>query len=273
MLRQARRAVPAALLAALALFYINEIWKSSKSAHEPRNYSRAEHTKYEAKHDNIFADAWNWTTQDPLSFYTSVLALFTGVLVFVSFIQIRYLIRADFVSRRSSVAARQSAIAAKAAAEVLPKIERAYVFIMPELEWWDPVPHSSGVGSYSSRIGVKFRLENHGKTPAAVESIDARLKILAEPPDNRHHLIAAFHGEKIIPSGESWTPDSSPRNCAVTEALDDDIKNRRAAIWFYGSILYKDVFGNERITRFRWTHSEIMDAFIPRGDAPYNERK
>jgi hypothetical protein len=168
---------------------------------------------------------------------------------------------------------RDAAIAAKAAAEALPIVERAYIFIIPELEFWDDLPHSSGVGTYASRIGVKFRLENHGKTPAAVQSISARLRVLNEPPDNKFHVIVSIlPAERILISGESWVPDDSPVNCPIDEPTADTINDRTAAIWFYGSILYLDMFGTEHVTRFRWSWSTILEAFTARGDAPYNQR-
>jgi hypothetical protein len=84
MLSLAQRVLFPVLLICIAFFYANEIWRSLKDPHPPVHHARAEHSKYEAKHDNIFADAWNWTTQDPISFYTSLLAIFTGALVFSS---------------------------------------------------------------------------------------------------------------------------------------------------------------------------------------------
>jgi len=112
MLGRTQNFVVPVLFAGIALFYANEIWRSSKRPHTPTSHSRAEHAKYEAKHDNILADAWNWTTQDPVSFYTSALALFTGALVFVSMIQIKFLIRADKTATALATAAvSQSGIA------------------------------------------------------------------------------------------------------------------------------------------------------------------
>jgi hypothetical protein len=209
---------------------------------------------------------WQWLMHDAAGFFTSLL-------VVVGVFQLGLFAWQLTLIRKSLAPAEKAANAAQRAADVLPIVERAYVFMVPELEFWDPVPHSSGVGTYSSRIGVKFKIENHGKTPAVIESIDARLRVLLEAPDNRLHLIAnVMTGEKIIPSGGHWVPDTSPRNCNVSEGDADDMSNRRAAIWFYGSILYKDMFGNERTTRFRWSYSELLEIFTPRGEAPYNER-
>jgi hypothetical protein len=163
--------------------------------------------------------------------------------------------------------------AAKAAAEALPNVERAYVFMVPDLEWHLQTQHSSGVGTYHARAAAHFRLENHGKTPAIIESIDARLGILREEPDNRLHLtMNIIPGEKILDSGKSWWPQDHPLIVEISEAEADAIAQHQAAVWFYGSVIYWDMFGKGHITRFRWSYSEILEIFTPRGEAPYNER-
>jgi hypothetical protein len=170
---------------------------------------------------------------------------------------------------------RESVLAAKQAAEALPTVERAYVFMVPDLKFGDQtIPHSSGIGNRYNSVSVHFKIENHGKTPAAVESVYVRLDVLAEPPDNRTHLISnILSGEMIVRSDDAWFPEEiNPVIRNISESEFDDISNNRAAIWFYGSILYKDMFGGERTTRFRWCHSELLDVFTPRGEAPYNER-
>jgi hypothetical protein len=146
MLDRARRLFPAVFLICIALFYANEIWRSSKRPHPPTTKPGAEHSQYQSKHDNIFADAWNWTTQDPVSFYTSVLALFTGALVIVSAIQIRFLIRAEITARRAAIAARRSAIAArKGVSPDLIERERRTLEVAVHTELWRLILAPDGV--------------------------------------------------------------------------------------------------------------------------------
>src|SRR5215475_13134072 len=102
---------------------------------------------------NVISDFWNWTTKEAISFYTAALALFTLVLVAVSAIQIRYLIRADRIARRSSIATQRLAIATKKAAEQLPRVERAYLFVDPS------------ASKNAGRFTVTFKVTNYGKTP------------------------------------------------------------------------------------------------------------
>jgi hypothetical protein len=167
----------------------------------------------------------------------------------------------------------KAANAAKDAAEALPTVERAYIFIVAELKYSDPINTKDERSVCSSRLRVEFRLENHGKTPAVINSIDAQLRVWSEEPDNTRHIPSVIlPNETIIKSGDSWTPPNSPLNFGVDEAMADAIANQTAVIWFYGSILYQDMFGNDRVTRFRWGRSEIFDIFGPRGAVPYNQR-
>lgn len=80
------------------------------------------------------------------------------MLVAISFVQIRYLIRADTIARRSAIAARRSAIAARRAAEHIPRVERAYVW--------------GGFGAYDGETGAVFSaVHNDGKTPCTVTHV------------------------------------------------------------------------------------------------------
>jgi hypothetical protein len=187
----------------------------------------------------------------------------TGALAIIGALQL-------FVFGYQAIQLKRTVIATKEAADALPNIERAYVFVDPELEPWDPVTDPS-YGVYNSRYSVKFSIQNHGKTPAVIKLIDARLKVLSEAPDNSLGM-ASLLPDKVLRAGESFIPDLSPRNCEVDRDTAVELQNNRAQIWFYGSIWYDDMFGKEHITRFRWCLSEIFDTFIPRGDAPYNER-
>jgi hypothetical protein len=152
-------------LACTVLFFVNELWRSFKSPQQPQNQTHSEHPEYKAKHDNIFADAWNWTTQDPVSFYTSLLAIFTGALVIVSVIQIRYLIRADETARMSAEAAKRAAQAANSSNDLTREI-----FVAEQRPWllWR-IPKITTVTKAGRHLTIKIvggEIENIGKTPA-----------------------------------------------------------------------------------------------------------
>jgi hypothetical protein len=74
------------------------------------------HTTYRpdtsVSQDSQLKNFWDWTTKDSASFYTFVLAIFTGILSVVSIVQGIFLYRADRLGRDS-----------------LTSVQRAFVFI------------------------------------------------------------------------------------------------------------------------------------------------
>jgi hypothetical protein len=246
------------LLGCLALFYANEIWRSSKSAHAPTPQARAEHAQYEAKHDNIFSDAWNWTTQDPVSFYTSVLAIFTGALVFVAGIQIRYLIRADITARRSAIAARRAAVAARKSADHIPRVERAYLFLSAELkhrQMPNAIPDTGDV------VEVQFAFKNHGKTPAIITKIEAEVRTVTVLPTELRERAIEMPPGLVIGSGET-TPYFPARNLIVPDDLPK-IRRRERMILFVGAVEYLDIFGSPHKTGFCLDRDPVGTGFGP----------
>jgi hypothetical protein len=106
---------------------------------------------------NILGALWRWTTQDPVSFYTAALSVFSFLLVIVSFIQIRYLIRSD-------KNARDAAIAAKLSADVAEKA------LIAANRPWVKVDIQVGGPIFFDANGANFRLKyiltNVGHSPA-----------------------------------------------------------------------------------------------------------
>jgi hypothetical protein len=222
MLDRARRLFPAVFLICIALFYANEIWRSSKRPHPPTTKPGAEHSQYQSKHDNIFADAWNWTTQDPVSFYTSVLALFTGALVIVSAIQIRFLIRAEITARRAAIAARRSAIAARKSAEHIPRVERAYI--------------RGGTG-WQRRIDAGAQMfvtmNNYGKTPAFIGTITVSTCREDDLPAVPQYETGVFRGYVLATNTDHEKAFCSDVSCIW------DLQSGQVV---FGRIWYRDIF-------------------------------
>ena len=185
MLKIVKRLMPFVLLGCIVLFYSNEVWRSSKSTNPPTAHKPPEHIYYQSRHDNIFADAWNWTRQDPVSFYTFILALFTGALVCVSFVQIRYLIRAEITARRAAIAARRAANAARKSAEHIPIVERAFIH-------GGVHPNGREAINDGRNIEIKFSLANYGKTPGFIRYMkfgSCKLEDLPSEPDYREWKV------------------------------------------------------------------------------------
>jgi hypothetical protein len=215
MLERARKYVAPVLLAGIALFYANEIWRSSKGTHPPAPQARAEHPQYEAKHDNIFSDAWNWTTQDAVSFYTSMLALFTGALVTVSAIQIRFLIRADISARRSAIAARRAADAsirqARIAETALTQLERPHMFIwgirssVPSMVFTSSTRPNDEPKVVRDNAHFNYSVSNGGKLAGVIETVSIACGYERNGRIPPLHIIGDHYllGTPIVSSGQN----------------------------------------------------------------------
>jgi hypothetical protein len=114
-----------------------------------------------AVHENI----WQRTMEDPVAFFTGLLALFTLLLVLISSIQIGFLIRADRTSARNSKAAENAAIAAQYSADVANRalIANQRAWVRPEVTISD---QPLIFGEVSASTSISFRLTNVGNTPA-----------------------------------------------------------------------------------------------------------
>ena len=225
--------VAATLLVAILSLYANEIWRSStRETHFPRQQSHAEHVKYESQHKNMFIDLWNWTTGDAVSFYTSAVAFFTCALVFVSAIQIRFLIRADRTARISAVAARDAANAARSQARDTRVLQRAYLSA-------EPFGINPYLGAGDNVIGhVSFR--NVGHLPARDVSWFVAMEI--DPSDERTQFLIdddKFFGKNVIPPG---TP--------MIQGTYSFARPQDGFIYVWGEIRYNDGFGTRRFTKF-----------------------
>jgi hypothetical protein len=210
---------------------------------------------------------WERTWDDPVAFYTFVLGIFTASLATVAAFQIYFLIRADKTTRIAAKAAEKSA-------ETLPSLERAHIFIIPSLmrvsipaRGIDRSPIQNG------KAMVTYKFVNHGKTPAVIKSVEVHFDLLTTAPDNESHLPnIILSGEKVLEAKDDW----SPNNGSILKRIGEDehagLKRDDTFLWFYGSIVYDDIFGLEHVTRFRWRYDGGSNQFLGFGSKPYNER-
>jgi hypothetical protein len=273
MLKRTQGTIAAALLAYLALFYANEIWRSPERSYQPAHQTSTQHTEHKQSGENILGAFWRWTTHDPVAFYTSVLALFTGVLTVVSFIQIRYLIRADLVARKSSVAARRSAIEAKKAADHIPTVERAYLHVVivnetisgTALRLATNQDKLTGNGHVETKPSVHYKFKNYGKTPALLKEISRTITPAVNLPDEIDYVpVDTVPKESFVAAGEpteEWPP------CSLSDTISTQdwasIVRGQRTVWFYGQVVYDDIFGDEHVHRFVWKYSGGSHGFRP----------
>jgi hypothetical protein len=206
---------------------------------------------------------------------TIVIATFTVVLA--------------IVTRRAARLTRIAANAARDSADALPALERAYVFIEIEqnfIEAMRTIIQQSQDNREAAKAGnsvivhtmprVNHQFVNHGKTPAIVKAISAELIHQAAMPEARY-VGEPITGEIVIPAGQIYP---APAEIKGPPALNqyfkkttnlasriidadsaDDLRAGRSFLWFYGHVVYDDVFGKEHETRFCWCYDWLASTF------------
>jgi hypothetical protein len=258
---------------------------------QPSYNSHNGDTKKKTANDTPFCRFWNWSTRDPVAFYTSVLAVFTGCLVVISAVQIRFLIRADENARKS--------------ADALPALERAYLFVgidfFPTLNMFDQsmihilrhIKRDAALSKHRPIINANAKLiiTNYGKTPGIItyasfgfsmigdendipdhpdSFIDFEVPPLAADqsyPDTPDYSELIKQGYKIEPGYKPWdiTLDVSPEQSAV-------IREGEAFIVALARIKYRDIFGQKHESAICRLYNGKEDSFSYHGGQEYNYR-
>jgi len=182
------------------------------------------------------------------------IAIFTGMLVVVGTGQLILFLWQLGLIRDSLVFTKEAADAARAAAEALPKIEKAYVFAKVKLPR-PIVPTHGGVPP----CPVRVIFPNRGKTPALLKRICAYSIIQAPAPQTLRSGVAT--DERRYAPGMVIAADKSliqEVTVSVNMRQWGAIERREETIFCVGLIEYDDILGNPRETGFCWH-------FVPRG--------
>jgi hypothetical protein len=232
-----------ALFGALTFFYVDQIWLSSDHPHQPANHGPRHTANTEAKYYNPFSAFWNWTTHEPVGFYTFVLSIFTGALVCISTVQIRYLIRADKIAAVTANAAKDAADASKRIIESTQRVERAYLFLWKEINRRQ-ISNAAG----GDTLEIQFAFQNQGKTPALLQQINVEMRVIDKCPTEFRQIASDMPPGLNLSSGEK-TPFFPCRRLIQSEEWAS-IKQKKLLLLFLGSVKYHDVFGDLHETAF-----------------------
>jgi hypothetical protein len=228
MLKEQRgAALGLALFAGLAAF---GIWTEISSQHSPASQTPRRGD------ENAKTEIRPQSPDETIALYTEVLAWFTGILAFVSALQITFLIRADRT-------ARTSADAARLAAEALPKIERAYVFAEVILKM---------IVNGGSLFEIDICFRNHGKTPALISRIRCYPVLSTEPPRRLSDFPGSTNrlpqGLVIKADGVYW--ENIPKQLTTEETVK--VHAQTETLFCVGEIEYLDILGKQHVTGFCW---------------------
>jgi hypothetical protein len=251
---------------------------------------------------------WQRTWHDPIAFFTLVLGVSTIGLWITTWATLRHArtdsrrqahqtrvgnlaaIKAANAAEKAANAATVSADAAIGAtrAWLLPTIdgdnlEKAILQRIDPSSWAALAEHKPLVPE------VRFHFDNHGKTPAFIReaamelviSVDIPERVLAEP------LAPWWPEEIIIPAGgryPTWRDEAGRLGERITQVHGTfgadqanlfDTQNEtieRFKFWFYGHILYTDVWNNLHMTRFCLANEVWSNWYMPPEAMQYNQR-
>jgi hypothetical protein len=175
------------------------------------------------------------------------LAILTAVLAVIALFQLWLFLRQLRLTEKAARDAEMAANAAKASADVLPKIERAYVFV-------EVIVSSVTLGERDNlyELDITVRFTNHGKTPAILSIIRAYPQWSGTPPQQ---LLPTSRANQEIPDGlvigaEGHFDVDLPQSFAHEGWVS--LVNGGVYIYVIGRVEYKDVMGNEHHTGFCW---------------------
>jgi hypothetical protein len=181
--------------------------------------------------------------------------------------------RQEKALRQSISVAEESVKIAQQSAEIIPTIERPYVFLESVViktdKSDDVLDLFDLVTSNQQEVTVEFTLRNHGRTPAIITKLSAELKLYLSNAilDTVRGVIEAT-GVAIGASG------SVAYQCALAMHNADfdsfTTIGGAHALWFCGSVEYIDFQKKNRTTIFCWKFDPLAKEFRISTDQNHN---
>jgi hypothetical protein len=223
--------IGAFLLGALASFYGWQMWSSAERAHHPAYYGRHKRTEQKQAQISPLEDA-----NDRIADYTGWLALLTGGLVVVSFIQIRYLIRAD-----------RNAVRSADAAMLAIGSDRAWM-TFDDLSITGATDSSLNGVPFKNAVVFGVRWRNRGRSPALKCECIIDMRIIPATENIAPPFVPHWGADRnTTPIGPDAFARSQPS--FVIDAQIDEFHRWNTVVIVYSAIRYRDVF-NTTIERF-----------------------
>jgi hypothetical protein len=259
-------------IALLALFVLWCGWQSKFSPRPPQSPEHKEgaaQTTKESSNNDPFKLFWSWTTKDSVSFYTFILAIFTGILGATAIVQIRYLRLSNETASTAAEAAKRSADAAIAIELPVIRIKVDGFGFGVSQEGEHPRIH------YCSIHFVNFR--NLGRTKDFPIELQLGLFFGAKLPDR-----PSYRFRKSFPITAIYEPDAEvEREFRIGEFIFetpadmyDRLRNKTECLWFFCSFSYLDFMQNRHDVGFCWERHESFGAGVLIADPTpaYNQK-
>jgi hypothetical protein len=111
-----------------------------------------------------------------------------------------------------------------------------------------------GVDDLTKRTYAKIQFKNFGQTPAYNVRVYGGLIVTTFPPGNNIPPVDTSRKdisvEPLAPSRKSTKHEGG--DVILEESIIREIREGGKAIYAYGEILYRDAFGYDRVTKYRY---------------------
>jgi len=121
----------------------------------------------------------------------------------------------------------------------------------------------SNIRDLSERYFVKYKIRNYGKTPAIIKEISHCLTWAKTLPRMPAYIPADFVlEEQMISANDSAGVITCESNESFMKSIESFNKGESSS-WFYGRVVYDDIFGNRHEHCFVWWHDISTKGFRP----------
>lgn len=218
--------------------------------------------------------------QQDMAFWAEWMVYIAGAQAVVAAITIGLLWFTFWETRRTAKAAVKATNASIGA-------ERAWMFLVVHQNNFEGLIKAiaaNASGAEREKLRVYFHFKNLGNTPAPITQFYATVAHLTELPaaliyDPPNEIAG---GETAIGAGATFpteiaSAEHPPRRWWLSRVarLERDaavsVRDGNSYLWFYGRLVYEDVWGDPHETRFCWRYDGMTAQFHRYGGKPYNE--
>jgi hypothetical protein len=196
---------------------------------------------------------------------TLLLALTTGWLVRVGFLQIKDAKKSIAAAKKSAKAASKSA---KVAGDALVKLERPHLLFVPGgnnfSAHWNDV-NQPDIPSLGVNIEVSFSFMNYGRYPAVVKSIYCSFVLSHLPPPEGDATPQVPAGDPVISPDKTTFPGRVSMKGTINAEQIEEVRESRLRYWIFGRVIYQNVagLGTDCETHFLWWFDGPTGRFAP----------
>ena len=110
------------------------------------------------------------------------------------------------------------------------------------------------------KISITYGFTNEGKTPAIIREISYGAIVAENLPREREYSQVLHLPTHLLGAGKS-TNSLEYDEFQMTPAVADSIVDLKATFWFYGNIIYDDMFRRQKTLDFVFHASGVSEGF------------